>query len=79
MNLNVELTFNGVVLAHAHRHLTAAHVGDDRFEFTPLAIEERDLMVRLQPENLHVPCRASRQAQMLPRAKSRWAVKAGQF
>ena len=79
MNLNVELTFNGVVLAHAHQDLTAAHVGDHRFEFTSLTIEERDLMVWLQPEYLHMPCRARRQTQILPGVECRWTVKAGQF
>jgi hypothetical protein len=68
-----------LVLAHAHRHFASTHVHDNGLELSALAIEKSDLIVGLQPENLHVPGRSSRQAQFGTGIERRWTVKAWQI
>jgi hypothetical protein len=58
MDAHVQLSLNVVLLTHAHRYITAAHVSDHGFELTALAIEKSDLIIGLKPQNLHMPCRA---------------------
>jgi hypothetical protein len=54
-------------------------VHDNGLELSALAIEKSDLIVGLQPENLHVPGRSSRQAQFGTCIERRWTVKAWQI
>jgi hypothetical protein len=58
MDAHVQLTLNVVLLTHAHRHITAAHVRDHGVELTALTIEKGDWVIGLKPQNLHMPCSA---------------------
>ena len=60
--------FIGSVYAQCHLDVAAAHAGDGGVPLAALAVEQRDLMARLQPQHLHVARRALRQAERSARS-----------
>ncbi len=77
---------DGVVGAHLHAHLAAAHVGDGGIEFAArsfrgaqAAMEQRDRLARLHAQHLNMARRACRQGHFQPgdqvcRAVKTWHV-----
>ena len=51
------------VCAQGHIDIAAAHAGDGGVPFAALAVEQRDLVARLQSQHLHVARRALGQAE----------------
>ena len=55
--------FVGAVRVQRHIDIAAAHAGDGGVPFAALAVEQRDLVARLQAQHLHMARRAFGQAE----------------